>query len=101
MVVSTSFLAPTLFLTLCLVMGSFCAALISGEFKVRVPAKKSRFVQSFGGGVLMGYASALAAGCTLGGFFSAVPSLGLNGWVFGLGLLGGYWAGVKLLRYLP
>lgn len=100
-VTASGFLAPTLFLTGGLVFGSFVAATLSGEFKIRIPNKRSRFVQSFAGGTLMGYASALAAGCTLGGFFSAVPSLGLNGWVFAVGLLGGSWVGVRLLKYLP
>lgn len=101
LVPSTGWLTPTLFLNAGLVLGSFVAASIAGEFKIRIPAKRSRFAQSFAGGVAMGYGAALAAGCTLGAFFSAIPSLGLNGWLFALGLLGGSYAGVKLLRYLP
>ena len=53
------------------------------------------------GGVAMGYSSGLAIGCTIGAFFSAVPSLALSGWVFGGSLAGGAWVGVKILRRIP
>ena len=81
-----------------MVLGAFTAAGLAGEFKLRLPRQKRRYFQSLGGGVLMGYGAGLALGCTLGAFFSAVPSLALNGWGFGLGLLGGAYVGVKLIR---
>jgi uncharacterized membrane protein YedE/YeeE len=83
-----------------LILGSFVAALYAGEFKLRVPRQRVRYVQSIGGGVLMGYGAGIAAGCTIGAFFSAVPSLGLNGWVFGLALLVGAGVGVQIIRRL-
>jgi uncharacterized membrane protein YedE/YeeE len=82
------------------VAGSFTAAAIAGEFKVRVPRQRRRYLQSLVGGVLMGYGAALALGCTLGAFFSAIPSLALNGWLFALGLLGGSFLGARILRKL-
>ncbi len=81
-----------------LVLGAFTAASIAGEFKLRFPKQKKRYIQSLGGGVLMGYGAGLALGCTLGAFFSAVPSLALNGWGFAVGLLVGAFVGVKLIR---
>lgn len=83
-----------------LIGGSLAAALLSGEFKVRVPRQPVRFAQSLGGGALMGYASGLAAGCTLGAFFAAIPSLSVAGWVFGLGLAIGAYGGVQVIRKL-
>ena len=83
-----------------MVAGSFVAASVAGEFKLRLPRQKRRFAQSLVGGVLMGYGAGLALGCTLGAFFSGVPSLALNGWGFALGLLGGAFVGVKLIRRL-
>lgn len=83
-----------------LIFGAFTAALLAGEFKVRF-APRRRYVQSLLGGILMGYGARLAMGCNIGGFFSAVPSLALNGWVFGLGLFGGAWLGVQIIRRLP
>ncbi|GBD10723.1 hypothetical protein HRbin23_00368 [bacterium HR23] len=87
-------------LVLGMVAGSFISAALAGEFRVRVPRQRRRYLQSFGGGVLMGYGAALALGCTLGAFFSAIPSLALNGWLFALGLLGGSFLGASLLRRL-
>ncbi|MBI2862216.1 MAG: YeeE/YedE family protein, partial [Chloroflexi bacterium] len=83
-----------------MILGSFIAAALAGEFKLRFPRQLRRYVQSLGGGVLMGYGASLALGCTLGAFFSAIPSLGLNGWGFGVGLLGGAYVGVKFIRHI-
>ncbi len=85
-------------LDLGLVVGALLAALAAGEFKLRAPRQRRRYVQSFGGGTLMGYGAGIAVGCTLGAFFSAVPSLGLNGWVFGLSLLAGAGLGTQIIR---
>jgi len=82
------------------IVGSFFAALAANEFKIRVPRQPVRYVQSVSGGVLMGYGAGLAAGCTIGAFFSAIPSLGLNGWVFGLALLAGSFGGVQIIKRL-
>ena len=82
------------------VVGAFLAALAAGELKLRFARQRRRYVQSAGGGVLMGYGAGIAVGCTLGAFFSAVPSLGLNGWVFGLALLGGAGLGTRIIRRL-
>ncbi len=84
-----------------LIFGAFTAALLAGEFKLRFPRRRYRYLQTFSGGLLMGYGARLAMGCNIGGFFSAIPSLALNGWVFGLGLVGGAWIGVQIIRRLP
>lgn len=83
-----------------LIAGSFIAALNANEFKLRVPRQPVRYIQSIGGGVLMGYGAGIAAGCTIGAFFSAIPSLGLNGWVFGFALLIGASGGVQVIKRL-
>jgi len=51
-----------------------------------------------GGGVLMGYGAGIAMGCTIGAFFSGIPSLALNGWVFALFLGIGAWVGTQAIR---
>jgi len=84
-----------------MVVGSLVAALLAGEFRVRVPPNPRRYAQAFLGGILMGYGAGVAMGCTIGAFFSAIPSLGLNGWVFGLSLLAGAYGGVQLLKRVP
>jgi uncharacterized membrane protein YedE/YeeE len=88
-------------LNLGVIAGAFIAASWASEFKIRLPQQPLRYLQSIGGGVLMGYGAGLALGCTVGAFFSAIPSLALNGWVFAVALAGGAYLGVKVLNHLP
>ncbi|MBI2866615.1 MAG: YeeE/YedE family protein [Chloroflexi bacterium] len=83
-----------------IIAGSLVGALMAGEFKWRVPRQRRRFAQSLGGGVLLGYGAGLGLGCTIGAFFSAVPALALNGWVFALGLALGALVGIQIIRRL-
>jgi len=94
------FFIPMLTLTWGLVAGSFTAAALAGEFKLRWPRKPVRYGQSLAGGLLMGYGGGLAAGCTIGAFFSAVPSLALNGYIFALSLALGAFIAIPILRRL-
>jgi hypothetical protein len=48
----------------------------------------------------MGYGAGLAGGCAIGSFFSAVPSLGLNGFVFGGALVVGAFLGVQVIKII-
>jgi len=98
---SGEFLNPMLLLVTGMFAGSLFAAIAAGEFKIRIPKKQSRFVQSVAGGLIMGYGSGTAVGCTIGAFFSSVPSLGLNGWVWAVCLLAGAWLGTHALKRLP
>ncbi len=82
------------------IFGAFVAALLAGEFKLRLPGKPVRYGQSLVGGILMGYGSRLAIGCNIGAFFSAIPALALNGWVFALGLAIGSYLGVLAIKRL-
>jgi uncharacterized membrane protein YedE/YeeE len=88
-------------LNLGVIAGAFVASSLASEFKLRVPKQPLRYAQSLGGGMCMGYGAGLALGCTVGAFFSAIPSLALNGWVFALALAIGAYVGVKLLNHLP
>jgi hypothetical protein len=81
-----------------LVIGALMAALAAREFKIRAPKQKRRYVQSVGGGLLMGYGAGIGVGCTLGAFFSSIPSLGLSGWLFGVALLAGAGIGTQIIR---
>ncbi len=96
----STLLSHSLMLNLGMVAGSLMAATLAGEFHWRLPRQRRRWVQSAGGGVLMGYGAAIAGGCTIGAFFSAIPSLGLNGWIFGGALLAGAAVGTRLVRRL-
>jgi uncharacterized membrane protein YedE/YeeE len=84
-----------------MIAGAFIAASFAAEFKLRWPRQPLRYLQSLGGGALMGYGAGLALGCTVGAFFSAIPSLALNGWVFAGALAMGAYLGVKAINRLP
>ncbi len=93
-----NFFNHMLFLVVGMFFGSFAAALGAGEFKLRVPRRPMRYGQSLGGGVIMGYGSGIGMGCTVGAFFSAIPSLAVNGWVFGGFLAIGAWIGTLIIQ---
>lgn len=76
--------------------GALVAALLSGNFRIRMPQQKRRLLQGFAGGVLAGFGARLAMGCNLGSFFSAIPQFSLHGWVFMLGLFPGTYLGTKI-----
>ncbi|HYL79179.1 MAG TPA: YeeE/YedE family protein [Candidatus Acidoferrum sp.] len=80
--------------------GALLAALLSNEFKLRAPRNPKRYGQALVGGVLIGYGARLAQGCNIGAFFSAIPALAANGWVFAVGLRLGAYAGVHVIRRL-
>jgi hypothetical protein len=91
-------LSHTFAITVGLIAGSLIAALFAREFKLRVPRRPTRYFQSLGGGLLMGYGAGLAVGCTIGAFFSSIASLSLSGWLFGASLFGGSLIGTQLIK---
>jgi hypothetical protein len=97
-IVEGSWFTEGLWLNMGIIAGSMASAVISGEFKVRIPRSPIRYIQSLVGGCVMGYGAGLGLGCTLGAFFSAVPSLALSGWVYGAGLGLGAFIGVQLIK---
>ena len=87
-------------ITVGLFFGALIGALLSGEWRPRIPKKHitARISQSLVGGIFMGYAAGLAIGCTIGAFFSAIPSLSVSGWIFGFSLGLGAYIGTKIIR---
>lgn len=83
-----------------IIVGAFVAAVLAREFRLRIPRQPQRYVQSLGGGLVMGYGAGLGLGCTLGAFYSAIPSLALNGWVYALAMAGGAFIGTRIIRRL-
>ena len=79
--------------------GSLLAAMFFGDFKLSLPRRNIVF-RLLLGGLLMGYGAGLASACFIGGFFSAVPSLGLNGFAFGASIFLGACATLLLVKRL-
>jgi len=76
-----------LFLLIGVLLGALAGALASGNFKFMFDKAASmtvgtRLVTCFSGGVLIGFASRLARGCTSGVALTGGSQLALAGWVF-------------------
>jgi len=91
-------LPPFLFsgsvLNLGLFVGALAAALLSGEFGVRL-APVGELVKGALGGLLMGWGAMLSFGCNIGGFFSALSALSLSGVGMMAGLVIGSFAATR------
>lgn len=81
-----------------LVLGAFCAALLSRQFAVSRPPRLE-YVWAMVGGSLMGVGATLAGGCTTGGFFTPLLHSSPAGWAMLLGLVVGAIIGLKLLLW--
>lgn len=79
-----------------LLFGAFAAALLAGQFGVRVGPRRE-LVKGAVGGLLLGTGAAIARGCNIGGFFSATSALSLSGLAMGAGLALGAFLAVRYL----
>jgi uncharacterized membrane protein YedE/YeeE len=85
-------------LTLGLLWGAFGSALLSRQFAIR-KAPPLELGKGIVGGILMGIGSAMAGGCNVGGFFSAVSALSASGIAMMIGLLIGAYLGLRYLYW--
>lgn len=83
-----------------IVVGGLIAALISKEFKFRVP-KPLVLLQTFLGGLLMGFGAVTSGGCNIGHLLSGVPMLSLGSILAGLSIILGAWAASYVMFVLP
>lgn len=68
-------------------LGALAGALLTGNFKMMLDKTASmtirtRLLMAFSGGILIGWASRLARGCTSGVGLTGGAQLALSGWVF-------------------
>lgn len=73
-----------------LVLASFAAALWSGQFAPERPSLQ-KIARHLIGGLLMGWASMTALGCTVGTLLSGIMAGALSGWVFAVLCIIGLW----------
>jgi hypothetical protein len=85
-------------LTLGLLWGSFGSALMSKQFSIRM-APPLELIKGIIGGTLMGIGAAMAGGCNVGGFYSAVSALSFSGIAMMLGLIMGAYLGLRYLYW--
>jgi len=75
------------------VIGAAIAALIAREFKLRAPAP-AVLIQTFVGGLLMGFGAVTAGGCNIGHILSGVPQLSIGSLLAGVSIILGGWTTV-------
>jgi len=85
-------------LTLGLLWGAFGSALMSKQFAIRT-APPLELIKGIIGGIFMGTGAAMAGGCNVGGFYSAMSALSLSGVTMMLGLFIGAYAGLRYLYW--
>jgi uncharacterized membrane protein YedE/YeeE len=76
--------------------GAFAAALMSRQFRIQ-RAPPFELFKGLIGGTLMGIGAAMAFGCNIGGFFSAMSALSMSGFAMMAGLMIGVYLGLRLL----
>ncbi len=91
-------LNPADWMSLALIGGAAVMALISNEFKFKKPTKELA-VWAIIGGMFMGLGSRIGLGCNVGGFFVRVANGDAAGWLFGIGMIGGAFIGVKFFNW--
>lgn len=74
-----------------IIVGAFIAALLSKEFKLRMPKDPKTFVQVALGGILMGFGAGVALGCNIGHILSGLPHLAISSLVFTVFAVAGNW----------
>lgn len=79
-----------------LIGGAFISACLGGQFALRFPPIRE-YVKAMIAGVLMGIGAALAAGCNVGGIYSAIGNLAANGFTMFIGIIPGVLLGLWLL----
>jgi len=89
---------PADWMSLALIGGAAVMALLSNEFKFKKPTKELA-VWAIVGGALMGIGSRLGLGCNVGAFFARVAMGDASGWLFGIGMIGGAYIGVKFFNW--
>lgn len=84
-------------INIAIILGALIAVLLASEFKFKRIKNKKQLFFGLLGGLMMGYGTRLSFGCNIGAYFSAIPSLSLHGWVFGIFMFVGAWIGAKIL----
>ena len=91
-------LNPADWMSLALIGGAAVMALSQNEFKFKRPTY-DQAVWAIAGGFLMGIGSRLGLGCNVGAFFVRCANGDIGGWLFGIGMIGGAFIGVKFFNW--
>ncbi|MCF8105941.1 MAG: YeeE/YedE family protein [Desulfohalobiaceae bacterium] len=81
-----------------IIAGALASALLGKQFKIN-KAPPLEYVKGIAGGILMGLGAALASGCNVGGFYTAMGMFDLGGLTMMFGLLAGAYLGLRYLLW--
>jgi uncharacterized protein len=85
-------------MSISLIGGAAVMALLHNEFKLKKPTLELATWAVIGGS-LMGLGARLGLGCNVGAFFVRTANGDASGWLFGLGMFGGAYLGVKFFSW--
>ncbi len=89
---------PALWLSIGIIFGAMVMARLSNEFKFKMP-KGELIAWGLIGGLLMGIGSRPSLGCNIGAFFIRAAGGDPSGWLYGIGMVGGAFIGVKFFNW--
>ncbi len=89
---------PADWMSFALIGGAAVMALLHNEFRFKKPTLELA-TWALIGGALMGIGSRLGLGCNVGAFFVRVSQGDPSGWLFGLGMIGGAFVGVRFFNW--
>ena len=89
---------PADWMSVALIGGAAVMALVHNEFKWKFPSLELAGWALIGG-FFMGIGSRLGLGCNVGAFFVRTANGDASGWLFGLGMVGGAYIGVKFFSW--
>jgi len=89
---------PADWMSIALFFGAGVMALLHNEFKFKAPTWETA-TWAIIGGALMGIGSRLGLGCNVGAFFVRVSQGDPSGWLYGIGMIGGAYIGVKFFNW--
>lgn len=96
----TQYINWGVFLVIGILFGSFIAAKLSHEFRIRVPNKKTLILSAIGGG-LMGIGATLAGGCSIGNGLVETAFFSWQGWLSLPMMILGTWVASYFTIVLP
>jgi uncharacterized membrane protein YedE/YeeE len=88
-----------------LFLGALIGTLLFGSFRLQIDrgprlGKTNRIIAALAGGILIGFASRLARGCTSGVVLSGASQLAVAGWIFALAMFISGFIAAALFRRL-
>jgi uncharacterized membrane protein YedE/YeeE len=85
-------------MSISLIGGAAVMALLNNEFKLKWPTAELA-AWAIIGGFFMGVGARLGLGCNVGAFFVRTANGDASGWLFGLGMVGGAYLGVRFFSW--